>query len=148
MAEPQGMHVEGGPPAPGNEFPRAPLGPSVTWTLGMPEALDRHGGQHVLSRSESCLLLKRQRINQRFDIPQFAAPVLSLWYDENVIFDDYKKYSGLPQGVPTVPVDWRSGAELTAGRASAPSAGRRRHPSSSVTWSWRRSPTECAPEVF
>ena len=46
--------------------------------LGDAEALDRNGGQHVLSRSESSLLFKRQRINQRFDIRQFAAPVLAL----------------------------------------------------------------------
>ena len=46
--------------------------------LGDAEALDGNGGQHVLSRGESGLLLKRQRINQRFDIRQFVAPVLAL----------------------------------------------------------------------
>jgi hypothetical protein len=30
-------------------------------------------------------------------------PVLTLWYDENVISEDYKKFSGLLQGVPTGP---------------------------------------------
>ena len=77
-AEPHGMQVEGAPPIPGSEFPRAPFGPSVTCTLGMPEPLDGNRGQHVLSRSESGLLLKRQRANQRFDIRQFTSPVLAL----------------------------------------------------------------------
>ena len=30
------MQAEGSLPMPGSAFPRAPFGPSVTWTLGMP----------------------------------------------------------------------------------------------------------------
>ena len=34
-------------------------------------------------------------------------PVPALWYDENVISEDYKKFSGLLQGVPTGPfTEW------------------------------------------
>ena len=42
------------------------------------KALDSNSGQHVLSCSESRLLFQRQRIDQRFDIRQFTAPVLAL----------------------------------------------------------------------
>ncbi len=46
--------------------------------LGNAEPVHGNRGQHVLSRSESGLLLKCQRVNQRFDIRQFTAPVLAL----------------------------------------------------------------------
>ena len=55
--------------------------------------------------------------NQRFDICQFTAPVLALWYDENVIFEDYKKLSGLPQGYR--PVHSRSGRATLRREAGA-----------------------------
>ena len=36
IAEPHGIAVAAAPPSPGKLSPRVPLGPSVTWTLGIP----------------------------------------------------------------------------------------------------------------
>ena len=63
MAVPQGMQIEGGPPPPGKPLPRAPDGPSVTWTFGMFRRAIGWRGEQILPCGENSLLLKSQCVD-------------------------------------------------------------------------------------